>query len=83
MLDENGNRVKEYWKLPDSFYLVESQAEEGVVIENLDDRKTLPSHLGSFVFSHSKRVLNVLEEDVHGFESNSVYYQDTNSLYIQ
>ena len=43
----------------------------------------MPSHLGVFVLSQSKRILNKFVNEIDGFYSNKVIYQDTIWLYIQ
>ena len=43
----------------------------------------MPLHLGAFVLSNSKRIMNKFVEAIGGFETNDVYYGDTESLYIE
>ena len=40
-------------------------------------------HLGSFVLSNSKRIMNNFIHAINGFYTNDVYYTDTDSLYIE
>ena len=53
--------------------------------DGLDDnnnvKKTMPSHLGAFILSNSKRNLNKFIRETNGFYNNSIYYGDTDSLY--
>ena len=42
----------------------------------------VPSHLGSCNLSPSKRLMNDVIEQIGGFYNNSIYYTDTDSLYI-
>ena len=44
--------------------------------------KTMPSNLGSYILSLSKRLLNDGIKQVDCFYNNSFYYADTDSLYI-
>ena len=44
--------------------------------------KSMPSHPGVFVLSHSKRIMNKIVHEIYAFYSNKVYYQDTESQYI-
>ena len=44
---------------------------------------TMPLHLGAFVLSNSKRIMNIFIHAINGFYSNDVYYTDTDSLYIE
>ena len=43
---------------------------------------TKPLHLGSFVLSNSKRIMNNFIHAINGFHTNDVYYTDTDCLYI-
>ena len=54
----------------------------GFIIDN-DVKKTLPSQLGAFMLSNSKRILNKFIRDINEFYNNSIYYGDTDSLYIK
>ena len=42
----------------------------------------MASKLGTFVLSHSIRIMNKFVIEIDGFYSNKVHYQDTGSLYI-
>ena len=44
---------------------------------------TMPLHLGAFVLSNCKRIMNNFIHAINGFYTNDVYYTDTDSLYIQ
>ena len=44
---------------------------------------TMPLHLGAFVLSNSKRIMNSLIHAFNGFYTNDLYYTDTDSLYIE
>ncbi|ESO82750.1 hypothetical protein LOTGIDRAFT_155768 [Lottia gigantea] len=41
-----------------------------------------PSHLGSFVLSHSKKIMNNFIRVIDGFYKPEIYYTDTDTLYI-
>ena len=43
---------------------------------------TLTTHLGAFILSNSKRIMNNFIKDVNGFYSISIYYGDTDSFYM-
>ena len=43
----------------------------------------MPLHLGAFVLSNSKRIMNNFIHAINGFYTNDVYYTDTDSLYIE
>ena len=77
--DEN---VLDYWKLPNGNYIVKLKKNDG--LEGDDDVKnTLPSHLGAFILSNSKRIMNNFIREINGFYNNSIYYTDTDSFYIE
>ena len=42
----------------------------------------MPSHFGSYILSHSKRLTNEVLNQIDGFYKDSNYYTDTDSLYI-
>ena len=44
---------------------------------------TMPLHLGAFVLSNSKRIMNNFIHAINGFYTRVVYYTDTDSLYIE
>ena len=48
-------------------------------VENIN---TMPLHLGSFVLRISKRIMNNIIHAINGFYTNDLYYEDTDSLYI-
>ena len=77
--DEN---VLNYWKLPNGNYIVKLKKDDGLESDN-DVKNTLPSHLGSFILSNSKRIMNNFVREINGFFNNSIYYGDTDSLYIE
>ena len=39
----------------------------------------MPSHFGSVILSHSKRLVNKVFREVDGFYTNCIYYGDTDS----
>ena len=77
--DEN---VLDYWKLPNRNYIVKLKKDDGLE-DNNDVKNTLPSHLEAFILSNSKRIMNNFIREINGFYNNSIYYRDTDSLYIQ
>ena len=48
-----------------------------------DVGNTFPSHLGAFILSNSKRNMNIFIREINGFYDNSIYYRDTDSLYVE
>ena len=77
--DEN---VLDYWQLPNGNYIVKLKKDDGLEGDN-DVKNTLPSHLGAFILSNSKRIMNNFIREINGFYNNSIYYGDTDSLYIE
>ena len=55
--------------------------------DGLDDacdiENILPSVLGDFILSNSKRIMNNFIREMNGFYNTSIYYADTDSLHIE
>ena len=77
--DEN---VLDYWKLPVGNYIVKMEKDDGLD-DDCDNKNTLPAVLGAFISSNSKRIMNNFIREINGFYNNSIYYGDTDSLYIE
>ena len=77
--DEN---VLDYWKLPNENYIVKMKRDDGLD-DDCDIKNTLPADLGAFILSNSKRIINNFIRERNGFYKNSIYYGDTDSLYIE
>ena len=77
--DEN---VLDYWKLPKGNYIVKMKKDDGLD-DDCDIKNTLPAVLGAFILSNSKRIMNNFIREINGFYNNSIYYGDTDSLYIE
>ena len=82
METEYDEKVLDYWKLPNENYIVKFKKDDGLEGDN-DVKNTLPSHLGAFILSNSKRIMNNFIREINGFYNNSIYYGDTDSLYIE
>ena len=77
------DRIKEWFPLKYGNFIVKLEDDEGV--DDYDKAKsinTMPSHFGSFILSHSKRLMNKVFNEIDGFYSNNIYYGDTDSGYI-
>ena len=74
--DEN---VIEYCGFPNGNSIVKSKKYDGLESNN-DVINTLPSHPGAFIFSNSKRIMNIFIEGINGFYNNNIYYVDTVSF---
>ena len=79
VIDEN---VLDYWKLPDGNYIVKMKKDDGLD-DDCDIKTTLPAHFGVFILINNKRIMNNLTREINGFHNNSIYYGDTDSLYIE
>ena len=51
--------------------------------DDCDIKSTLPAVLGAFILSNSKRNMNNFIREINGFYNNSIYYGDTDSLFIE
>ena len=71
-----------YWRLQNSIYIVKLKKNDGLDGDN-DVKNTLPSHLGAFVLSNTKRNMTTFIREINGFYINSIYYGDTDSLYVE
>ena len=83
MKENFDDRVKEWFPLKNGNLIVKLEDDEGV--DDYDKAKsinTMPSHFGSNILSHSKRLGNNVFHEIHGFYSNNIYYGDTDSGYI-
>ena len=49
--------VLDYWKMLNGNHIVKMKKDEGLG-DNCDIKNTLPAHLGSFILSNSKRIMN-------------------------
>ena len=77
--DEN---ILDYWKLPNGNYIVKMKRDDGLD-DDCDIKNTLPAVLGAFILSNSKRIMNNFNREINGFYNNSIYYSNTDSLYIE
>ena len=76
------HRVKERFPLKNGNLVLKLEDDEGVdEYDKTKSKKTKPTHFGSYIFLHSKRVMNDVIGQVVGFYNNSIYYTDTDSLY--
>ena len=82
MMSEYDERVKGYWKISGVNFYVKMIDDAGLEDE-VKKLNTMPLHLGAFVLSNSKRIMNSLIYAIIGFYTNDVYYTDTDSLYIE
>ena len=82
MQTEYDERVEDYWKISDINYIVKMIDDAGLEDE-IKKVNTMPLHLGAFVLSNSKRIMNNFIHAINGFYTNDVCYTDTDSLHIE
>ena len=82
MMTEYDERVLDYQKINYGNYVVKMRDDEGLEDE-VKKVNTMPLHLGAFVLSNIKRIMNNFIHAINGFFSNDVYYTVTDSLYIE
>ena len=76
------SNVKSYEKVNEDQYIVQKQKEQPEIIKPTKTTRSTPSHLGSFILAHSKRIMNNFIHVIDGFRKPEIYYTDTDSLYI-
>ena len=82
MQTEYDERVKDYWKISGNNYIVKMIDDAGWEAE-VKKINTKALHLGAFVLSNSKRIMNNFIHAINGFFTNDIYYTVTDSLYIE
>ena len=76
------DRFLDYQKINYGNYIVRLRDDEGLQDE-VNKVNTMPLHLGAFVLSNSKRIMNKFIRAIDGFYTNDVFYTDTDSLYLE
>ena len=82
MMSEYDERVKDYWKISGIKYIVKMIDDAGLEDE-VKKLNTMPLHLGAFVLLNSRRIMNNFIHAINGFYTNDLYYEDTDSMYIE
>ena len=77
--DEN---TLDYWKVPNGNYTIKMKKDDGED-DDCDVKNTLPAVLGAFILGNRRRIRNNFIREINGFYNNSIYYGDTDSLYIE
>ena len=70
----DGEHVKivlDFWRLPDGNYIVKLEKDDGLEGDN-DTKSTLQCHLGGFIISNSKRIMNNSIREKNEFYHNSI-----------
>ena len=74
------DEVLDTWKFQYGNYFVKMKEDDGLDGNN-NNKTSLPSHLGAFILSKCKRIMNKIIREINGFYNNSIYYGNTKSLY--
>ena len=82
MMSEYDEQVKDYWKISSINYIVKMIDDAGLEDE-VKKLNTMPLHLGAFVLSNSKRIINNFIQAINGLYTKDVYYTDCDSLHIE
>ena len=72
MMSEYDERVKDYWKFSHGIHILKTVDDAGLEDE-VEKLNTMPLHLGAFVLSNSKRIMNNFIHAINGFYTNDVY----------
>ena len=75
--------VKEWFTLKNGNLIVKLEDDEGV--DDYDKAKSInimPSQSGSYILSHSKRLMNEVINQISGFYNKSKYYGVIDSMYL-
>ena len=76
--------VKEWFRLKYDNLIVKLEDDKGVDdYDKAKSKNTMPSHFGSYFLLHSKRLMNDVFNQIGGFCNISIYYTDTDSLYMR
>ena len=73
----------DYWKLPNKNCIVKIRKDNGLDDDGCDLKNSLSAHLGAFIASISKKIMNNFVRELNHFYNTNVYYTDTDSLYIK
>ena len=82
MMSEYDERVLDYQKINSGIFIVKMKDDDGLE-DRVKEVNTMLLHLGAFVLSNSKRIMNNFNHAIDGFYTNEIYYTDTDSLYIK
>ena len=82
MMTEYDEGVLDYQKIKYGNYIVKMKVDAGLEDE-VKKVNTMPLHLGAFVLSNNKRIMNKFIHAIDGFSSDDVYYTETDNLYIE
>ena len=79
---EYDNNVLDDWKFSNGNYIVKIETDDRLDADD-DINNILPSHLGAFILSDSKRIMINFIRELNGFYNNVVFYGDTDCSFIE
>ena len=83
MKTENDDRFIEWFPFKNINIMVEKTDNEGVDDNGYSKKiNSQPCHLGAFIISHSKRLMNDVLIALDVFKNHKIYYSDTDSGYF-
>ena len=82
MISEYDERVLDYHETNHGNYIVKMKDDAGFEDE-VKKVNTMRLHLGSFVLSNSKRIMNNFIHAIDRFYTNQLYYEDTDEMYFE
>ena len=83
MSENFDDRVKQWFPLKNGNLIIKIEDDEGVDdFDKTQSANTMPFLFRSFILSHSKRLMNDVIRQIDDFYNNSIYYGDTDSVYI-
>ena len=81
-MSEYDERLKDYRKISGINYIVK-MIDDKRLEDEVKKLNTMPLHVGAFVLSNSKRIMNIFINAINGFYTIDVYYTDTDNLYLE
>ena len=76
-------RVKDWFPLKNGNLIVKLEDDEGFHdYDKAKSKNTMPFHFGSHILSHSERLRNEVINQIGRFYNISIYYGDSDSMYI-
>ena len=76
-------RVGDWFLLENVNSKIKLEDDEGVdVYDKAKSKNTISSHFGSYILSHSESLISEVIKQKYDLNSKSIYYTDTDSLYI-
>ena len=83
MRENFDDRVEEWFPLKNGNFIVKSEDDECVDdYDKAKSKNTRPSHFGSYILSHSKRLMDNFIKQIGSYCKNSIHYTDTDSGFV-